>query len=47
MDYHSAVKKKAFESVLMKWLKLEPIIQTELSQKEKYQYTIITLIYGI
>ena len=39
--------KNAFESVLMRWMKLEPIIQNEVSQKEKHQYSIITDIYGI
>ena len=37
-EYYSAIKKNAFESVLMRWMKLEPIIQSEVSQKEKYQY---------
>ena len=38
MDYYSAIKKKnTFESVLMRWMKLEPIIQSEVSQKEKHQ----------
>ena len=37
MEYYSAIKKNAFESVLMKWMKLEPIIQSEVSQKEKHQ----------
>ena len=36
MEYYSAIKKNAFESVLMRWMKLEPIIQSEVSQKEKY-----------
>ena len=36
-----------FESVLMRWVKLEPIIQSEVSQKEKHQYRILTHIYGI
>ena len=36
-----------FESVLMRWMKLEPIIQSEVSQKEKYQYSILMHIYGI
>ena len=36
-----------FESVLMRWMKLEPIIQSEVSQKEKYQYSILTHIYEI
>ena len=47
MEYHSAIKKNAFESVLMRWMKLEPIIQSELSQKEKHQYSILMHIYGI
>ena len=42
-----AIKKNAFESVLMRWLKLEPIMQSEVSQKEKHQYSILTYIYGI
>ena len=40
MEYYSAIKNNAFESVLMRWMKLEPIIQSEVSQKEKYQYSI-------
>ena len=47
MEYYSAIKKSAFESVLMRWMKLEPIIQSEVSQKEKHQYSILTHIYGI
>ena len=47
MECYSAIKKNAFESVLMRWMKLEPIIQSEVSQKEKYQYSILTHIYGI
>ena len=42
-----AIKKSAFESVLMRWMKMEPIIQSEVSQKEKHQYNILTHIYGI
>ena len=45
--YYSAIIRNAFESVLMRWVKLEPIIQSEVSQKEKYQYSILTHIYGI
>ena len=41
MEYYSAIKKNAFELVLMRWMKLEPIIQSELSQKEKHQYSIL------
>ena len=40
MEYYSAIKKNTFESVLMRWMKLEPIIQSEVSQKEKHQYSI-------
>ena len=47
MEYYSAGKKNAFESVLMRWIKLEPIIQSEVSQKEKHQYSILMHIYGI
>ena len=47
MEYYSAIKKNAFESVLMRWMKLEPIIQSEVSQKEKHQYSILTHMYGI
>ena len=35
MEYYSAIKRNTFESLLMKWMDLEPIIQTEVSQKEK------------
>ena len=47
MEYYSAIKKNTFESVLMRWTKLERIIQSEVSQKEKYEYHILTHIYGI
>ena len=47
MEYYSAIKNNTFESVLMRWMKLEPIIQSEVSQKEKHQYGILTHIYGI
>ena len=38
MEYYSAIKKNTFESVLMRWMKLEPIIQSEVSQKEKWNW---------
>ena len=44
-EYYSAIKKNVFESVLMRWMKLEPIIQSEVSQKEKHQSSILTHIY--
>ena len=47
MEYYSAIKKNSFESVLMRWTKLEPIIQSEVSQKDKQHYNILTHIHGI
>ena len=47
MEYYSAIKRNTFESVLMRWMKLEPIIQSEISQKEKHKYCILTCICGI
>ena len=47
MEYSSAIKKNSFESVLMRWMKLKPIIQSEISQKDKEHYSILTHIYGI
>ena len=47
VKYYSSIKRNAFESVLMRWMKLEPIIQSEVSQKENHQYSIIAHIYGI
>ena len=47
MEYSSAIKKNTFESVLMRWMKLGPIIQSEVSQKGKHQYRILMHIYGI
>ena len=47
MEYYSAIKKNAVESILMRWMKLEPIMQSEVTQKEKHQYSILTYKYGI
>ena len=47
MEYYSAMKMNTFESVLVRWMKLEPITQSEVSQKEKHQYSILMHIYGI
>ena len=47
MEYYSAIKRNAYESVLMRWMNLEPIIHGEVSQKEKDKYCILTHIYGI
>ena len=45
--YYSAIKKNMFESVLMRWMKLKPIKQSEVSQKEKHQYHLLMHLYGI
>ena len=47
MEYYLAIKKNSFESVLMRWMKLQPIIQSEVGQKDKDHYNILTHIYGI
>ena len=46
-EYYSTIKKNSFESVLMRWMKLEPIIQSEVNPKDKDHYNILTHIYGI
>ena len=47
MEYYSAIKKNTLELVLMRWMKVEPIIQSEVSQKENHQYSILTHVYEI
>ena len=47
LEYYSAIKRNTSESVLMRWMNLEPIIQSEVSQKEKDKYHILTHIYEI
>ena len=47
MEYYSVIKRNTFESVLMRWMNLEPMIQSEVSQKEKDKYLMLTHIYGI
>ena len=47
VEYYSVIKKNAFESVLMRWIKLEPIIQSEESQKEKHQLYTNTYIWNL
>ena len=46
-EYYSAIKRNTFESVLVRWMNLEPIIQSEVNQKEKYKYRTLTNTYGI
>ena len=47
MEYYSAIKRDTFESVLMRWINLEPIIQSEVGQKEKDKYCFLTHMYRI
>ena len=47
MEYYSAIGKNTCGSVLIRWMKLEPIIQSEVSQKEKHQNSILTHTYGV
>ena len=46
MNYYSAIKRNAFESVLIRLMNLEPIIQSEVSQKEKDKYRMLTHIFS-
>ena len=47
MEYYSPIKRNAFESILMRWTNQTPIIKSEVSQKEKNKYCILTHTYGI
>ena len=47
MEYYSAIKKNTFESVIMRWMKRGPIIQSEVSQQEQHQTSILRHIYEI
>ena len=47
MEYYSAIRKNLFESTLMRWMILKLIIQSEVSQKEKHQDSILIHIYAI
>ena len=47
MEYYSAIKRNTFDSFPMRWMNLEYIIQTKVSQKEKDKFYILTHIYGI
>ena len=47
MEYYSVIKRNAYESVLMRWINLEPIIWSEVSQKEKDKYRILMHMYGL
>ena len=47
MEYYSATKRNAFESVLVRWLNLEPVKQSEESQKEKNKFGVLSYVYGV
>ena len=47
MEYYSAVKRDEFEPVVVQWMNLELLIQSEVSQKKRNKYSILTHIYGI
>ena len=47
MEYYSVIKWSPFKSIIMRWMKLGPIIQSEVSQKENNYYSILMYIYGI
>ena len=47
MGYYTTIKNNAFESVLIRWMNLGPITQSEESQKEKGKYCTLTHVYGI
>ena len=47
MEYYSTINRDAYEAFLMRWMNLEPFIKSEVSQKEKYKYCILTHIYRL
>ena len=47
IEHYTGIKRKTSESVLMRWMNLKPIIESEVSQKEKDKYCILTHIYGL
>ena len=47
MEYYSNIKRSIFKSVLMRWMNLEPVIQSGVTQKEKKKYRILTHIYEV
>ena len=47
MEYYSAIKRNNYESVVGRQMNLEPVTQSELSQKEKNKYRVLVHIYGI
>ena len=47
MEYYSAIKRNEMELLVVRWMELESIIQSEVSQREKNKYSMLTNIYGI
>ena len=47
MEYYSDIKRNEIDSVVVRWMNLEPVIQSEVSHKEKNKYRILTHMYGI
>ena len=47
MEYYSAIKRNEIELFVMRWMDLESVMQSEVSQKEKNKYRVLTRIYGI
>ena len=47
MEYYSAIKRNTYESALMRWMNLESIKKSEVSQEERNKYLILTHIYGL
>ena len=47
MEYYSAIKRNEFESVIVSWMNLEPLTQSEVNQKVKIKYHILMYVYGI
>ena len=47
MEYYIAIKRNTFESVLISWMNLEPIIHSEVRQKKKDEYCILTYIWNL
>ena len=47
MEYYSTIKRNEIELFVVRWMNLESVIQSEVSQKEKNKYHMLTRIYGI
>ena len=47
MEYYSSIERNRVESFLMRWMNLKPVVQSEINQKEKDKYSILTHIYEI